>query len=72
VAPVLFGMVDENHHGRRPGFGLGGVIEFEEERNRVKDIDTYYNHTQSGINRTAARQERSNILVKVIKGVALL
>lgn len=44
------------------------TIENETEREKIQEIDTYFFYTQSGVNRTVAREKRCEILSSVIKG----
>lgn len=44
------------------------IVEDEDQRNQNPDALTYYDHARTASNRTTARKERQEILVRVIKG----
>ena len=44
------------------------ILDNESERSQNNDASTYFEHTRTASNRTTARKERQEILVRVIKG----
>jgi hypothetical protein len=73
----LFGalnrLVDEGHqfdynHAKQKLIDFITRVENEGERSQHSDENTYFEHARTASNRTTARKERENILVRVIKG----
>lgn len=48
--------------------GFISILENESERIKTNDASTYFEHTRTASNRTTARKERQEILIRVIKG----